>query len=286
MNVNGHIEPDDLALFAMELLSAEETAAISQHVEDCSECRQELAAILGDLAIYAHTVEVQAPPAIARERLMNQVAREKKIIPITRAAPVAEQAAPPVVETDRSYLVEDEEPANERSFGARALPWAGWAVAAGLAVTATSLYRERNGLRTTVAADAGQVTRLTAEAAAARQILDTMNDPLAMRVTLQRPKTAPVPQGKATYAADRGSLIFVASNMEPLELHKVYELWLIPADGHDPIPAGTFHPDSKGNASVILPTLPTGVEAKAFGITIEEDGGATTPTMPIIMAGT
>ena len=61
---------------------------------------------------------------------------------------------------------------------------------------------------------------------------------------------------------------------------------MIPADGsYAPIPAGTFHPDDRGNASVITPDLPKGVPAKAFGVTIEPDGGSQTPTLPIIMAG-
>ena len=47
--------------------------------------RRELAEIQGDLAIYAHTVDMHSPPAQARERLMKQVAREKKAVPIERA---------------------------------------------------------------------------------------------------------------------------------------------------------------------------------------------------------
>jgi anti-sigma-K factor RskA len=36
---------------------------------------------------------------------------------------------------------------------------------------------------------------------------------------------------------------------------------------------------------VVLPPLPKGVEAKAFGVTVEDEGGATTPTLPIILVG-
>ena len=108
-----------------------------------------------------------------------------------------------------------------------------------------------------------------------------------MRVTLTTKGAPPaLPQGKATYVANKGSLIFLASNLEPLQPAKTYELWLIPAAaGQNPIPAGTFHPDEHGNASVILPPLPKGVEAKAFGVTIEDEGGAATPTLPIILVG-
>jgi anti-sigma-K factor RskA len=86
--------------------------------------------------------------------------------------------------------------------------------------------------------------------------------------------------------ASKGTLIFLASNLQPLQPAKTYELWLIPAgEGQNAIPAGTFHPDARGNANVIMPPLPKGVEAKAFGVTIEDEGGSATPTQPIILAG-
>jgi hypothetical protein len=153
-------------------------------------------------------------------------------------------------------------------------------------VTTGVLYRERGALRSAAVAEAGRIDQLTADAAAARQVLDTMTDSSAMRVTLTKGQTAPAPQGRATYVASKGTLIFLASNLEPLQPGKTYELWLSPAAaGGSPIPAGTFRPDERGNASVIMPTLPKGVEAKAFGVTVENEGGATTPTQPIILAG-
>jgi len=167
-------------------------------------------------------------------------------------------------------------------------PWIGWAVAAGLAIMVGSLYHERDAQRIRLSAQAGEIDRLASDAAGAKQLMDTITDPSARKVTLTKtatPPSPPAPEGRATYVADRGALIFVASNLEPLQTYKTYELWLIPANGQDPIPAGTFHPDSHGNASVVLPPLPKGIEAKAFGVTIEDDGGSQTPTMPIVLAG-
>jgi hypothetical protein len=148
------------------------------------------------------------------------------------------------------------------------------------------LYYGREAMRGAMATQASTIDQLTADAAAARQVLDTMTDSSAMRVTLTKGQTAPVPQGRATYVPSKGTLIFLASNLEPLQPGKTYELWLIPAAaGASPIPAGTFRPDERGNASVIMPPLPKGVEAKAFGVTVENEGGSTTPTQPIILAG-
>ena len=71
--------------------------------------------------------------------------------------------------------------------------------------------------------------QLTADAAAARQVMDAMTDSSAMRVTLTKGGQLPLPQGRATYVASKGALIFLASNLEPLQPSKTYELWLIPA---------------------------------------------------------
>jgi anti-sigma-K factor RskA len=75
-----------------------------------------------------------------------------------------------------------------------------------------------------------------------------------------------------------------ASNLDPLPSNKTYELWVIPMKGA-PMPAGMFRPDAAGNASVVMPDMPKGIEAKAFGVTVENAGGSITPTMPIVLAG-
>ena len=144
---------------------------------------------------------------------------------------------------------------------------------------------ENKNLSETVNAESGLLTTLSAKAAHAQQIVDVLNSPSAQRVTLTLTKHPAEPSGHAVYLPDRGSLLFEANNLKPLDPGKTYELWVIPADGKAPLPAGTFKPDGAGYASVVLPTLPPGVGAKAFGVTIEKDGGATTPTMPIILAG-
>jgi hypothetical protein len=316
MSEQRRITSENLALFAMQLLSEEETAEVAAYVAQSAEARRELAEIQGDLATYALTADVHSPPAQARERLMRQVAREKKAIPIDRPAVAEVGAAEPATagragstfanapanataggsgasdEGQRNergvgsgdYLTEDDQP--KRGVAGKVLPWIGWAVAAGLAVAAGDLYHGRDTLRGALTTQASQIDHLTADAAAARQVLDTMTDSWAMRVTLTKGQTAPLPTGRVTYVASKGTLIFLANNLEPLQPAKTYELWLIPAAaGQNPIPAGTFHPDGRGNANVIMPPLPKGVEAKAFGVTVEDEGGASTPTMPILLVG-
>ena len=269
-------DPDDVPLYAMGLLSPAETGVVEEHLQHSESAREELGLILGDLATYAHTTEMHSPPALARQRLMKHVAREKKVIPIDRGQAFAASSMQP------GYV-----PAAppQRSFATRVLPWAGWAIAAGLAMEAGHLYYDRRHLEDTVASQRTQLAQTTSNAEFAQSLLDTVKDPSAQNVTLTTTEAHPTPHGRATYVPDKGSLVFIASNLEPILKYKTYELWIIPADGHDPIPAGTFKPDARGNASVLLPQLPRGIVAKAFGVTIEDEGGSQSPTMPIVLKG-
>jgi hypothetical protein len=302
-----HIEQEDLALYAMQLLSEGDAAAIREHLRGCTQCREEVATLQGDLAVLAMTSDLQSPPASAKQRLLQQIGREKKVIPIPMA-PVAsadafsdgwelesmERAAatdphrnggrdiPDVRDLDEA---DAERAAQRGARGGRVLPWLGWALAAGALLTAVDFYRQREELRTSLIAASVKIAGLSEQAERGQAVLDALTNQSATRVTLTATPEAPKPVGRATYVSDKGTLLFTASNLEPLQPYKTYELWLIPADGHDPIPAGTFQPDARGNASVILPQLPKGVIAKAFGVTIEDAGGSQQPTLPILLVG-
>lgn len=281
MIVNNHIDQEDLALYAMHLLAEAEEKAIKSHLDECEGCGDAAALLRGDLAILAATTEMHAPPAGAKQRLLTQVAREKKIVPIDRA--LHAEAGSPLASR---LLVEDvyTPPANP---GAKIIPWiswVGWAVAAALTVSVVDLYRERDALESAVAKQAGEMQTISADAERGRALMQTLTDPSAVRVTLNQTPAKPAPQGRAIYVAAKGSLLFTASNLEPLKPYKTYELWLLPVNG-DPMPAGTFRPDKRGNASLIMPAVPAGVEAKGFAITIENEGGSQKPTSAIVMSG-
>ena len=274
-----HIDPDDLPLYAMQLLAPDETEEMSLHLQHSAEARRVLAEIYGDLAIFAHSAEMHSPPALTRQRLMKHVAREKKPVPIDQhQAAMADAYAP------RAGSLMDEEPAR-RSVAARVLPWVGWAVAAGLAVEAGNLYQQRQQIQGSYAREHKQLAQTALSAELANTLMETVKDPTAQHVLLTSAETKPLPQGRIAYVAEKGSLIFLASNLAPLEPYKTYELWLIPADGRDAIPAGTFQPDEHGNATVVMPQLPKGVAAKAFGVTVEDGQGSSSPTLPIILKG-
>ena len=274
-----HVEPEDLVLYALQFLSSDQAAELADHVERCDACRNELAQVEGDLAACAFTADLHSPPVPTRQRLSTQVARENHSILMAQPTLAA-------FGRNGSILAAGEDNPPKRSHALTLLVWLGWILAAGLGVAAVSLYQEDITQSAHLNLQSIELARLTSDAARARPLQDALTDPNAARITLTaKPPAKPQPLGRITYNHANGSLIFLADDLDPLLAGKVYELWLIPADGRDPIAAAVFHPDNHGNASVILPGLPAGVPAKGFGVTIEDEGGAQTPTPPFVLAG-
>lgn len=289
-----HPAPEDLTLFALGSLTPEDAAAVRTHAANCAECQAELALVNLDLAHLALDVPAEVPSPGARQRFLARVENEASL-PGFREAPASSKsnlvAMPPVV--SRNAIQPPAEsapvPGPPRSRpGSWAMPWAVATAFALLAIGAgidNFLLRDRlhnlSRMAERVQAEAG---RLQAEASRASDVLAVLTAPTAQRVTLTAGKTPPQPTGRAGYLRERGRLIFTASNLAPLPPNKIYELWLIPVSGK-PIPAGTFAPDTQGSASVVFPKIPVGVEARAFGVTLENEGGSDTPTAPILLQG-
>jgi anti-sigma-K factor RskA len=245
---------DDLSLYALGALPGEERLAVEKHLEDCPDCRQELAQLQGDLALLALSASGPKPPLRSRERLMTTIAKEP------RRAPVR--------------LVK------------RQTWWTAWEWAAAAAAVAVILLllRQNTGLRQRVAALEANSTGQQKQLQQAKELIATLTSADAAHFTLVAGKTPPQPQGKAIYLRSTSTLVFLASNMPELPPQKTYELWLIPTNGA-PIPAGLFRPDTHGSAALINPPLPTGVEAKTFAITVEPGAGSAAPTSTPIMIG-
>jgi anti-sigma-K factor RskA len=174
--------------------------------------------------------------------------------------------------------------------------WTGWAVAAGCALVAGVQVHQREQVQNSMAAQQAHIDEMNRKATTAQDALATLTAANALQMPLHPTAAeksaaaikpgAPVPEALAAYLAEKGALVFIATHMQPAPQGKTYELWLLPESGRKPIPAGTFKPDAQGSASVVMPQLPKGVTAKGFGVTIENEGGSDTPTLPIIMAGT
>jgi anti-sigma factor RsiW len=272
MKANEHISPEDLALEALGTLPEAESAAVRAHLAQCAECRVQLAEFFGDVATIGVSVPQHPLPAGARQRFLDRVTEDAHS---TRPAP-AEKPAP----------VEKQVPAAKQAkvvaFQIRLI--VPWAIAVGLAFFAYALNAKIGALNHQFHDEASKVAALNAQSAQAKRVLDVLTSHSAQRAVLTAGKTVPQPTGRAVYLAESGSLLFQANNLRAIAAGETYELWVIPVSGQ-PIPAGLFRPDATGSASVLLPSIPSGVEAKAFGVTIEKAEGSDTPTVPIVLAG-
>jgi anti-sigma-K factor RskA len=259
---------EDLALYALEALTGEDRTRLLEHLKTCASCKLELEQLRGDVALLALSAVGPRPPARAKQRLMDAVAKD------ARSAQVAQRAS----ETAPS----DSEVA--RGVRHSWWGWLGWAATAAVVVFALSLWKENAGLKSMVASATSQAAENARQVEELRRVAAPLLETDAQRVTLVAAKTPPQPQGKAFYLRKRNSLVFVASNMPALPSGKAYELWLIPTAGN-PIAAGVFKPDAHGSGTVVNPPLPAGVEAKAFAITVENEAGSPVPTSAILMVG-
>lgn len=263
MNDGRHIPQDDLALHAMQALTREESALVRAHLEDCAECRTALAEAGGDLALVAMSVEQHEVPPGARARFLKRIAAERA------SQGPANSAAVVSVDRGRRPMMSG---------------WVAWAVTAALAVCAVGLEFEVHSLRQEVRTEVSLLDAQTKANARAHQVMDLLSSPHAQHVMLMATAAHHEPMARVVYMPSKGTLIMQANNCAPVPKGKMYELWIIPMEGA-PMPAGMFKPDAAGVASVVLPQIPKGIQAKGFGVTLEDEQGAPTPTMPILLSG-
>lgn len=80
--------------------------------------------------------------------------------------------------------------------------------------------------------------------------------------------------------AGSGDAVLVLDRIAPPPAGKTYQSWVIGAD-EVPRPAGTFQP--AGGRAVFRLAMPVPAGG-VVAVTIEDDGGATTPTLPLVAA--
>ncbi len=133
---------------------------------------------------------------------------------------------------------------------------------------------------------ARQAQRGALDSAQLSQLMDLLTSQQTMKVALHPgPNPHPAPEGRVVYEGRTGKLLLTASNLQPLPAGKTYELWILQPGGKSPMPAGTFEPDSTGNATMILADAPAELAVQGFGVTVENAGGSKTPTLPIVLSG-
>ncbi|SDE82451.1 anti-sigma factor [Terriglobus roseus] len=259
--MNEHLQFDeDLELYALGVLDADERDAFETHLATCSICKERLAQAQQRVGFWGTNVEQMQPSAHVKQSLMERVRLES------------------------SHRVVSQHSSERRSFWSFfSQPMLAWGCAAVVAVVAVILASQTQTLKNRL--NSLQAEMQTQEDAAAkdRRVAELLTSPQTQRVALKQPTDAARPEGRVYYQPQQG-LLFYAANLPAAPADHVYQLWLVPAEGA-PISAGIFQANEKGEASVLLPTLPAGAVAKAFAVTVEPAGGVPQPTGPKVLVG-
>lgn len=259
--MNAHPQLEDLDLYALGALDAEERRAVETHLRACADCQRALEEARGRVALIALGVPPETPSPRVKQRLMESIKPRRPAVPASGFRLWLQQASP--------------------TFALMTLVL--WAAIIGLGYTNYRLLQRNFDLQDQMGQMKTSVAEREREVRRARAVLDVMSAPDAVRVTLVAGQARPVPQGRAFYHPHKG-LVFTAANLAALPAGKTYQLWLIPTEGK-PISAGVFDADAQGAGTILLPPLPEGVAAKAFAVTVEPSGGVPQPTGPIVLVG-
>jgi hypothetical protein len=246
---------EDLALYAMGALDDQQCPELQAHLGACGECRRELEALRGDMALLALSATGPQPPQRSRQRLMDAFAAKPREAP---------KAAPPP--PGRAWP--------------RWLFWVPLAASLLLAFHTVFLWQAHQRARRDYEKLQAQLQDERQRNTHAKAVWDMINSRTVQRMTLVSVSKPPQPQVKTFYEKNSGHVLLLATSMEPIPDDKVYELWLMPMSG-EPMPAGTFRVESDGSAMMLHSMETEGIEAKGFAVTVEPLRGSKNPTPPI-----
>jgi anti-sigma-K factor RskA len=265
-----HIEEDDLIQYTLGTLKDTQLSTLTAHVSMCNTCRSELARIQVELASFAAVQPMTELPGGARERFLKRI----------ESGAATESKFTQMRNKSRLYIM-------SRSFQhwletPMPLKILSGALAAGLILVAFDDLSHIHQIRQLLP----EIKRFEKDTAELTELKNFLQGTNAQQVALrEKPLLTKSPEGHALYSATLGKLVFTASNIAAPPPGKAYELWVLPATGGKPIPAGMFTPDLQGNAAIIFPDIPANVQAGGFGVTIEDAAGSPAPTSAIILSG-
>lgn len=275
---------DVAASFVLGALEPAEAAAVRAHLAGCPEAHAEVAELGSVVPALFETVDVVAPPAALRERILAAAAADAQRAADTQRAVDTQGAA----ETQRVIEIPRLSDTQRSSGGSSAGPipspvafrrplWTAIGIAAALALVALGAWNLQ--LR-------GQVDQLAAYRNAVAAVIDQAAQPGAQLAVLSQPNGTSGPSGLAVVTGGGTNVSIVMRDLVPTSGTEVYEAWLIEG-ANAPVPIGSFTVDASGTAIFATSAqAPADGSALTLALTREPRAGAITPTLPIIAAGT
>jgi anti-sigma-K factor RskA len=244
-------EADELApAFVLGALEAIEADAVRAHLAACPEAHEALVAFGGTAGYLAELAEPVQPQAALKERLMSAVAAD-------RESRVAGSVAPPVrIDHER----------------ARRRPVLRLVMATAAVLLIIALGASNLALR-------GELDAAAQQAGALRDAIAAVGSPGARVASVIGTDAQPGASGFVVIPAEGNGYLAVHGLMAP-PAGQTYEAWTIDASG---VPTAASLASPQDGLAVFV--LPSSASAEVVALTLEPEGGSTTPTMPIQVAG-
>ncbi|HKE00333.1 MAG TPA: anti-sigma factor [Planctomycetota bacterium] len=242
---------DVYPLYALGVLDGAERSEFEAHLSTgCAECREGVEQARGAVASLALAAPPAAPPASARQRLIDRVAADR-----TGRAPGAreggERRLPPRLRGGPSLLV----------------PIALASAAAALLYLGVGWMRSRTRFE-----ESERTIALLSRPGTPILDLRAVGD--AGRETVAR----------AVYDADRREILLFSQKLTRPAPGKVHVLWLIPRDGA-PKNVGAFREDVDRGVSAVAREAPPFTQLGGVAVSEESDPSASAPTKVVAASG-
>jgi anti-sigma-K factor RskA len=264
--MNGHVNPEDSDLYALGALDGTEMEELEAHLRSCAECTGAVDAARQRVALLGLSAPAVAPPARVKEALLRRVLAEQ--IPEAHRAGAAVRAESGPRAVRLAWLTP--------AFGTAAVVFA--------ALTAAIWMKDVRDSRRIQELE-GQLALAQNRSLEIARASEETNKLLEMPGT-KRVALMPMPgmgNGRAgvLYNAKMG-MVACAGWLPAPPAGKSYQLWLVPMEGK-PMPLRVF---SGGEwTEPVTAHVTPGMEAKAFAVTEEPEGGMPWPTGPKVLVG-
>lgn len=241
MNSETHIT-DELAAYALNILDADEAAAVAAHLATCPVCRQELQTYQELVGLMATAVPSVAPPPTLKQQLMEDVRKEKPVD--TAVSSKRPPASPPALtKTNRWSTLRD------------------W-------------FQQRPILQPVLLL---LVAVLLVSNFQLRQRLAEADRPAGFgTVTLTSTEASEPGTGILIISADGMHGTLVVQDLPMLPETQTYQLWLI-KDGH-PTSGGVFNVNEDGYRAIWVGSVDPLASYTDFDLTLEPADGSAYPT--------
>ena len=231
---------------ALSALDAAEERALNEHLDNCSECRRELAEWEATAAALAIAADPAEPSPKVRERILNEIRNDR-----SRAQVV------PFGSTSRNIW---------SSFGSLGAI-AAVVVFAVLLIWLAIQWRENRVMKD--------------ELARSQEFLQLVTTPGAKVTELRGTDVGTGATAKLAYDKS-GHAMLMADKLPTVPQGKAYQLWFI-VGKNPPMPGKTFVPDKQGKGMLKDQVPAAAIDSAIFAITMEPAQGVDAPTGPIYL---